>query len=271
MHEDIRYLTSDKVLPFVVEMAGVSYCDGTYRIFRQHANVIVFEYVISGSGTVKVDQQVFTAGAGDIYILPLHGRHEYYSDAQDPWTKIWFNICGSVAEQLIQAYQLQHTFLVHQCPAALLDLFRQFLSAAQSEDPLPVLFDRCALIFHQILISLSHQIQSSRQIQSGEADILQAYIQQHLSDPITLSDLARLIYRSPAYTIRIFSASYHQTPYAYLAERRIEAARQLLAGTHLSVKSIADRLCYADQHYFATVFRRATGLSPRQFRQASQI
>ncbi len=271
MHEDIRYLTSDKVLPFVVEMAGISYCDGTYRIFRQHSNIIVFEYVISGSGTVKVDQQTFTAGAGDIYILPLHSRHEYFSDAQDPWTKIWFNICGSVAEQLIHAYQLQNTFLIRRCPPALPELFDRFLSAARSDEPLPILFDRCALIFHQILIGLSHQVQSSRQNRPGEADILQAYIQQHLSDPITLSDLARLIYRSPAYTIRIFRAAYHQTPYAYLAERRIEAAKQLLSGTHLPVKSIADRLCYADQHYFATVFRRTTGLSPRRFRQASQI
>lgn len=268
MHEEIRYLNSNEPHPFVVEMAGISYCDGTYRIFRPRSPVAVFEYVLSGYGSVQVDQQRFQAGPGDVYILPLNGRHEYAADPRNPWTKIWFNVRGPLAEFLLHAYQLQHVPLIRQCPADLADLFQRFLLTARAEQPLPDLFGQCALVYHEILIALARQMRSRSQAAPGEADCLQDYIRQRLCEPIGLTDLARRIYRSPAYTIRIFREAFHQTPCAYLAACRIEAARQLLAGTQVSIKAIAAQLCYADQHYFAHVFRRATGQTPRQYRQS---
>lgn len=268
MHEEIRYLNSDEPHPFIVEMAGISYCDGSYRIFRPRSPVAVFEYVLSGYGSVQVDQQHFQAGPGDVYLLPQNCRHEYAADPRNPWIKIWFNIRGPLVESLLHAYQLQQVTLIRQCPAELADLFQRFLLAARAERPLPELFEQCALVYHQILIALARQVRSLSQAVPSEADCLQAFIRRHLCEPIGLSDLAKLIYRSPAYTIRIFRESFRQTPCAYLAACRIEAARQLLAGTQVSIKAIAGQFCYADQHYFANVFRRATGQSPRQYRQS---
>jgi len=269
MREDIRYLSTAGDLPFVIEMAGTSYCDGSYRIFRQHADLAVFEYVLKGTGTVIEDQQAIHPGPGDVYILHPNCRHEYYADPDDPWEKIWFNIRGPVVDGLLQAYQLQRINLVRHCPDQIAGLFRQFLQEAQTEHPIHAIYDHCALIFHELLNALAHQVRQTGTA-PGEAERLQAFIQSHLFDPVKLTDMARHIYRSPDYAIRIFREAFHQTPYAYLAGCRIEAAKQLLSGTHLPLQEIAARLCYADQHYFANVFRQSTGLTPRQFRKNSQ-
>lgn len=266
MREDIRYLTMESSLPFGVEMAGISYCDETYHVFRRHASIAVFEYILSGTGTVCEDQQTCHPAAGDVYILHPNCRHEYFADPDDPWTKIWFNIRGPVVDALLQAYQVQHVNLVRNCPEAIAGLFSRFLQETQADQPLPVIFDRCALVFHQLVSALAQQAKRNGP-DPDEAECLKTYIQAHLAEPLSLADLSRQIYRSPAYTIRVFREAFHQTPCAYLANCRIEAARQMLAGTQLPIQSIASRLCFADQHYFATVFRQATGQTPRQYRQ----
>ncbi|HBP38788.1 MAG TPA: hypothetical protein DD640_08635 [Clostridiales bacterium] len=269
MREDIRYLTAEGSLPFVVEMAGTSYCDGTYRIFRQQSPVFVFEYVLQGTGTVIEDQQMFYPGPGDVYILHAHCRHEYYADPADPWVKVWFNIRGPAVEALLQAYQMPRVNWVRHCPAPIADLFERFLQITRTAQPLPQLFDQCALVFHEIVAALARQIRPGSPEQN-EAAYLRDYIHAHMTDPLTVADLARLIYRSPAYTIRLFRETFQITPYAYLAQCRVTAAKQMLAGTQLPIQVIASQLCYADSRYFAHVFRQNTDQTPRQYRLASR-
>jgi AraC-like DNA-binding protein len=246
-------------------MAGQSWCDGTYRICRRQSPVAVFEYVINGTGTVIEDGRQYRPSAGDVYILHPQRCHEYYADAADPWVKIWFNIRGPLVEHLLHAYRLDGVNVLQAGPETA-GLFHAFLDQASRTAPLPDRFDACALLLHQIISGLARRLDQAVP-EASEAKQVKDYIQAHLTESLSLADLARVIYRSPSYTIRIFRAAYKQTPYACLAESRLAAAGQLLADTHLSIKAIADRFCYADQHYFATVFRRSTGLSPRQYRQ----
>ena len=68
--EFVHFLDVEEALPFVVELAGISYCDGSYRIHRPKSKCMVAEYIISGEGTVILDGKVYHAKAGDIYMLP---------------------------------------------------------------------------------------------------------------------------------------------------------------------------------------------------------
>jgi YesN/AraC family two-component response regulator len=51
-----------------------------------------------------------------------------------------------------------------------------------------------------------------------------------------------------------------------LTSVRVERAKELLAGTRLSVKQIAGRVGYSGGNYFAKVFRRVSGMSPSEYR-----
>ena len=129
MKEDIRYfLTPSEPLPFMVDICGISYCDGSYRHQRQNSPFYVMEYIVSGTGMVIVEDKQYTASAGDIYIIPFGSNHLYYSDKQNPWVKIFINAWGPVISSLIKAYGLEGQVVFPQCP--LEQLFRELFSLA---------------------------------------------------------------------------------------------------------------------------------------------
>ena len=70
------------------------------------------EYIVRGRGTVLCGGERFTPEEGDVYILHQGSRHAYSSDADNPWIKIFCNLKGNLAEDLLRAYGLQDTVLV---------------------------------------------------------------------------------------------------------------------------------------------------------------
>ncbi|MST95262.1 MAG: AraC family transcriptional regulator [Pedosphaera sp.] len=67
-----------------------------------------------------------------------------------------------------------------------------------------------------------------------------------------------------------FRAAQRQTLHAFLQQTRLDQARQLLGDRRLSIKQVAERLNFSSEFYFSHFFRRATGMSPRQFRDSSR-
>jgi AraC family transcriptional regulator len=89
---------------------------------------------------------------------------------------------------------------------------------------------------------------------------------QDVREPPTLTELARLCRLSVRQLTRGFRASRGCSIGDYVADIRVEKARQLLAGEQ-SVKAIAYGLGFASPSSFCFAFRRATGETPTQFRQ----
>ena len=56
------------------------------------------------------------------------------------------------------------------------------------------------------------------------------------------------------------------TPGEEVLKTRMDRARELLKNTDLSVEHVADETGYGSGSNFSKAFRRATGLSPRQYR-----
>lgn len=85
-------------------------------------------------------------------------------------------------------------------------------------------------------------------------------------EPPTLAELAFLCNLSVRQLTRGFRASRGQSIGDYLAQCQIDSAKRLLA-TDQSVKAIAFSLGFASPSSFSFAFRRATGETPREFRQ----
>ena len=67
--------------------------------------------------------------------------------------------------------------------------------------------------------------------------------------------------------IKLFRREFGETPHAYLLRRKVEMAKGLLFGTHMSVAQVAAAVGYDDPHYFSNTFKKHTGVSPAQFRK----
>jgi two-component system response regulator YesN len=96
------------------------------------------------------------------------------------------------------------------------------------------------------------------------------YLNHHYMNPeLSLNEVAAQANLSASHFSVVFSQENGQTFKEYLTEIRINKAKELLRMTALRSADIAYQVGYNDPHYFSSVFKKNTGLSPIEFR--SQI
>jgi AraC family transcriptional regulator len=95
---------------------------------------------------------------------------------------------------------------------------------------------------------------------------LAEFIDHNLAQPLTLGTLAQLACMSEFHLARMFRVSFGMPPSAWIAQRRIERARDLLKTTELPLQQVADACGYADLSHFSHRFRDALGVPPGRFR-----
>ena len=94
------------------------------------------------------------------------------------------------------------------------------------------------------------------------------YIDENLSEALSLGDMAAQIGLTTDLFTRRFRASFGQPPYRYVTARRIERAGHLLAQGRMAVKEIAVLCGFADQAHLTRVYARETGVTPGAFRKS---
>lgn len=102
-------------------------------------------------------------------------------------------------------------------------------------------------------------------------DILQkalGYIDSHFTDEnLSLNAVAAFVSVSPGYFSSLFSQRMDMTFIEYVTLKRIEKAKELLIGTKESTSRIASLAGYKDSNYFRFVFKKTTGLTPKEYRR----
>ena len=93
-------------------------------------------------------------------------------------------------------------------------------------------------------------------------------LEQHYMDAgLSLGSLSEMLDVSPNHLSACIKKYAGETFINTLIRRRMEAARELLAGSSLKVREIAARCGYTDQHYFSYCFKRYCGESPNAMRR----
>lgn len=96
---------------------------------------------------------------------------------------------------------------------------------------------------------------------------LRDYVQAHLSQNLALTELATVVDLSANHLTVLLKNTVGLTPHHYVIHERIRAGMKLLAAGRVPIVEIALALGFSSQSHFTAVFRRATGLTPRQYRQ----
>ena len=97
------------------------------------------------------------------------------------------------------------------------------------------------------------------------------YIGAHYADcDLKLPDLLEHLGVSRSYFSTVFKEKTGQSFVEYLTNLRMEKAKEYLRETDLCTYEIADRIGFADPHYFSLTFRRRTGMTPKQYREAEK-
>ncbi|MBN1218032.1 MAG: substrate-binding domain-containing protein [Anaerolineae bacterium] len=94
-----------------------------------------------------------------------------------------------------------------------------------------------------------------------------AYIHEHYAQPISREDMAAHAGISARYLTRCFQQEMGVSPITYLNRYRIKQAKLLLQAGEKNITEVADAVGFSNNSYFARVFRREVGLSPRDYQR----
>lgn len=109
---------------------------------------------------------------------------------------------------------------------------------------------------------------SQREISPDEAvSIIKDYIDSNYCQNIKITMFSEKYFFSTEYLTRLFRNKYGFTIYEYVLKLRMERAKELLADGDNKIIDIAERLGYADNHYFSKAFRTCFNITPSQYRK----
>lgn len=93
------------------------------------------------------------------------------------------------------------------------------------------------------------------------------YMEQNLSQKITLAQVAEYAGYSPSYFSKLFHAELGCAFQTFLNRLRIDRSKTFLLSTTLSGADICGLVGFEDQSYFTKTFKRYTGVTPDQYRK----
>lgn len=135
----------------------------------------------------------------------------------------------------------------------------------------PVNYDEFGNCIDNLKISLFEQrmLKEKNSEKQEERTIsgITRYLQEHLSEEISLSVLAKEFHLNPQYISQLFKNEIGVGFLVYLTNIRLERAKKLLVSTALSVAEVAQQCGYSDYRVFTKVFKKTEGITPSQFRR----
>ncbi len=269
-HESvIGFPPVDRKLPFILQLVGVTYPNPEYHHRRPDNNyVTVVEYVTSGSGFIVTDSGVIKVNTGDSYILHADEKHDYYSNPDDPWSKIWINISSRVPNDILNGYGITGTMIFRQLDISeylnsIIDLAKAHPGKAE------YVFDRSFIIFIRMCQFIRHSMNFGGERSDIPDNIvrLKNFLDIHIQDDLNLEKCAAIANLSVSQTVRAFNRYYKTTPYRYLCDQRFESAKTFLRGSQMPINDIARQLGFTDQYYFSAFFKKRSGKSPMEYRE----
>jgi two-component system response regulator YesN len=128
----------------------------------------------------------------------------------------------------------------------------------------------------QYLCTLLNQLWQRRAASSGKysdvIDQVKAYVSQHYNnEQVSLKTISAHVRISPSHLSKIFSQETGQTITEYLTQVRIGKAKELLKTTNNKTFEIAFKVGYNDPHYFSNIFKKTTGITPKEYRTHGSV
>lgn len=257
---------SSAELPFYLTGAGIA--EPEYHCRRDSGLVShQFLFTVSGTGILTVDGKTYTQKPDSIFYLPPAVPHEY-RPAENEWTTHWFVFRGESAAPIME--KLGFTGFLYRADADLTEcagIFDRLLAAAG--EPLSG-GERCSLLIYEfILAARTAMTERGDDLRSAGRVIRDAvkYMESHYMQDIPLEKLAAMSGVSLQHFCRVFRSRMGMRPMEYLARKRISEAKNLLGGTDMSVREVAEAVGYPDQNYFGIVFKKYEGITPTDYRR----
>lgn len=270
--------SGDHSLPLIVESIGfnpaqekIARPDG-YPLYHWIQTVNGAGTLTAGSGKHAVDR------IGPIVLPPASGMllfpgdaHAYEADGGN-WSTLYLTFGGAAAAGIVEAFGISKSSFFSFEPEAQIDrlLFAMLERIEAGEDRFGLETSADAYRFLGRLSKfgrLHHNLAIARNLEKLTPLLL--WMEEHLDNPEAgLEDFAAVLGVSGRHLSTLFRQTFDSSPYAYFVQLRLRKAKELLTRSRdRTVGEIAGLTGFRDASHFVATFRKATEMTPEQFRR----
>ncbi|GIO53789.1 MULTISPECIES: helix-turn-helix domain-containing protein [Paenibacillus] len=253
--------------PYKLQMGGQFVSDEDWS--HMERTISDYELIIGVAGVVFLEAggQLYEVKAGDMLLLRPGEKHRGYRLSSPGVSFYWFHFLlppetGGEPDGAIPHYA--------HCPepSRVHILARQLLHAASGGYRLKQAGD---YFLTSLLIELAEQLQdagASEAMDPRLSELLEWTRLHALERHMSVDRVAMHMGYNRNYLSRMFKQRFGTGLRDYIHRIRLEAARELLVSSKLHIKEIADRVGIEDDKQFIKWFKRLSGVTPTEYRQA---
>lgn len=239
-----------------------------------------FFYNTKGTGTLILDGIPYDIPAGDGFFIPAHVPHKYYPN-ETVWDVHWMVPRGDRLSQLYETLGLTgsvyHLFnltgleiQMNKMREELLGdeaLGNYYASAHVQEFIMEFAKQSGCLKRKNEKNTARKDMQNNTGIYQKHMQLIKDYTDHHFMNPLTSTELCRLLDVTPQHLCRITRTCTGMTPTEYINHVRIDKARSYLGFTNINSREIARYCGFENDNYFWKLFKKQTGLTPGEYRK----
>ncbi|MGH4051595.1 MAG: response regulator [Clostridium sp.] len=118
----------------------------------------------------------------------------------------------------------------------------------------------------KVIIEITNYIFNLRKVnEKRNIDLINDYINENYMKDISLNNISKHIFISPSYISTLIKEHYNENFVDRVTRLRVEEAKLLLLSGRDKVYEIADKVGYKDRRYFSEIFKKCTGLTPKEY------
>jgi AraC-like DNA-binding protein len=237
-----------------------------------HRGAYEFCFLVEGRQVYRVGGQDHLLGPGDAFFTRPDERHDTHGRPQEPATLRWIQLVpprtgrgflgldAAASADLagrLAALPARRTF---RSPERIHERFAAAFAAATASDRL-----RAACLIADLVLDACTAAQAAPATGRGSMQAAVQFIESNLHRPIRLGEVARQARLSVPWFKERFRAEVGHPPARYILRRRVDRALELLAAGR-PVTRVALDLGFSSSQHLASVIRRWTGKTPRDWR-----
>ncbi|MBS5695776.1 MAG: AraC family transcriptional regulator [Lachnospiraceae bacterium] len=223
-------------------------------------------YIHKGAGHYYLHKKWENLSAGNILLFRPHEPQTYSYYFEEHPEIYWIHFTGNECKEIIQKYNLHNCYIGEH--SLLKTLFQEIIIELQIKKPY---FEEMVLSnFLQILATIARSHQQILSPLENDFSINRLVIQlnQKYMDDWNIESMAEYCKLSTGYFSHLFKKRMGSAPMKYLTELRIEKAKELIATNSMNLSDIAQMVGFTDPLYFSRVFKKTTGIPPKEFQQS---
>lgn len=238
------------------------------RFRRERWRAWQFMYTLAGRAVGDVQGAEFHIEPDTVCLFPPDRDHGYQACPDvDCWRYRWIEFSGAMAPDVLAMFRLKGRFRVADCQPARPHV--EALVTALASQGNAALHEATALLMR--IFAAVEQAARLVRASSDDAALLdeaaKTFMFRCLHEQIALADVAGHIGVSRHHLIRVFKSRNGTSPMQYLRQLRVNRAKRLLHDHRLNISEVGQAVGYDVLPHFSRMFKRSTGLSPRQFRR----